>query len=397
MPVDPSPANGFTRVLQGQDIPTFRGTFAESNESDSSEKPLLWKSSLDDMKINVPATKRYESDHWLPLGRPEPSFTDLLSGFGSKINTACDSSMPLGDQAIYKRQTQEHEAKFSLMGNIWSLKPPGLSLNIMDSGMQGSDNSYQARGDVRYGSFGGFSMAPDLRGDNQQANWLMPPPLSTYLQPSQSRELMPKSVLAQRLESMKPKEGNCKLFGIPLVSSSAPSEPTFSHRNVMIEPSSCMQNAVHSHQYPAIDFDQRSDLSKGSNVADHGVAPSEQENHSQIFPSAVDRENKCHSGSTRSCTKVLLSGTLLSFLSSQSYYYHFSFSDKISQFQVHKQGSALGRSVDLAKFNNYDELISELDSLFEFSGDLKARDKNWLVVYTDDEDDMMLVGDDPWE
>lgn len=65
--------------------------------------------------------------------------------------------------------------------------------------------------------------------------------------------------------------------------------------------------------------------------------------------------------------------------------------------QVHKQGTALGRSVDLAKFDNYNELISELDSLFEFNGELKAQNKNWLVVYTDDEEDMMLVGDDPWE
>lgn len=52
--------------------------------------------------------------------------------------------------------------------------------------------------------------------------------------------------------------------------------------------------------------------------------------------------------------------------------------------------------MDLAKFNNYVELISELDDLFEFRGELKARNNNWLVVYTDDEDDMMLVGDDPW-
>lgn len=65
--------------------------------------------------------------------------------------------------------------------------------------------------------------------------------------------------------------------------------------------------------------------------------------------------------------------------------------------QVHKQGTALGRSVDLAKFNNYDELIAELDQLFDFNGELKARSKSWLVVYTDDEGDMMLVGDDPWQ
>ena len=26
-----------------------------------------------------------------------------------------------------------------------------------------------------------------------------------------------------------------------------------------------------------------------------------------------------------------------------------------------------------------------------------APKKNWLIVYTDDEGDMMLVGDDPWQ
>jgi len=65
--------------------------------------------------------------------------------------------------------------------------------------------------------------------------------------------------------------------------------------------------------------------------------------------------------------------------------------------QVHKQGIALGRSVDLTRFHNYNELISELDKLFEFGGELKSQNKNWLVVYTDDEGDMMLVGDDPWQ
>lgn len=65
-------------------------------------------------------------------------------------------------------------------------------------------------------------------------------------------------------------------------------------------------------------------------------------------------------------------------------------------FQVHKQGIALGRSVDLTKFNNYAELVAELDRLFEFGGELMAPKKNWLIVYTDDESDMMLVGDDPW-
>ncbi|KAK6127823.1 hypothetical protein DH2020_038425 [Rehmannia glutinosa] len=368
MTVDPSPASGFPRVLQGQELSTLRGTFAESNESDSSAKTSFWNPSLDDDKIDISASRRHGSDKWSPLGRPESSFTDLLSGFGSKNNSSHDFSMPLGDRGISKRQRQEHESKFSLIGNVWSIMPSGLSLNLMDSSLNnhvhGADTSYQTRGDARYGAIGEYSMVSDSRVDNQQANWLMPPPVSPYLQltPAQSR------AMHKQNDDKKPKEENCKLFGFSLLSSSAPSEPTFSHRNAMIEPSGCMQNAVHSHQSPANESDQRSDLSKGSKVVDYPVATSEQDNQYQTFPPlARDRESKGQSGSTRSCTKV------------------------------HKQGSALGRSVDLAKFDNYDELISELDNLFEFNGELKARNKNWLVVYTDDEDDMMLVGDDPWD
>ncbi|KAG6468408.1 hypothetical protein ZIOFF_073093 [Zingiber officinale] len=66
-------------------------------------------------------------------------------------------------------------------------------------------------------------------------------------------------------------------------------------------------------------------------------------------------------------------------------------------FSVHKQGVALGRSVDLTKFDGYDQLIDELDQLFEFKGELMAPNTNWMIVFTDNEDDMMLVGDDPWQ
>lgn len=59
------------------------------------------------------------------------------------------------------------------------------------------------------------------------------------------------------------------------------------------------------------------------------------------------------------------------------------------------QGVAVGRAVDLTSLGSYDDLISELEKLFELKGELRPRNK-WEVVYTDDEGDMMLVGDDPW-
>ncbi|PIA48925.1 hypothetical protein AQUCO_01300067v1 [Aquilegia coerulea] len=63
--------------------------------------------------------------------------------------------------------------------------------------------------------------------------------------------------------------------------------------------------------------------------------------------------------------------------------------------KVHMQGIAVGRAVDLTGLQGYDQLIKELEDMFEIKGQLCPRDK-WEVVFTDDEGDMMLVGDDPW-
>lgn len=52
--------------------------------------------------------------------------------------------------------------------------------------------------------------------------------------------------------------------------------------------------------------------------------------------------------------------------------------------------------MDLTVIHGYSELISELERLFDIKGELQTRNK-WVVVFTDDEGDMMLVGDDPWK
>ncbi|XP_010518327.1 PREDICTED: auxin response factor 11-like isoform X2 [Camelina sativa] len=67
-----------------------------------------------------------------------------------------------------------------------------------------------------------------------------------------------------------------------------------------------------------------------------------------------------------------------------------------SRTKVQMQGTAVGRAVDLTLLRSYDELIKELEKMFEIEGELSPKDK-WAVVFTDDEGDMMLVGDDPWD
>ncbi|XP_057459290.1 auxin response factor 2B-like isoform X2 [Actinidia eriantha] len=360
--IDPLPASGFTRVLQSRELSTLRGTFAESNELDSSEKAVVWPRSLDDEKIDmVSASQRCGSDKWLPLLGPESTFTDLLSGFGTRSNSSREFCAPPIDQTSgYISST-----KLNFPQTNWSVISSGLSFNLLESSMkapaQVSDVPHQTR-DVRNGNFGDYSLLTGQKAEHLQGNWLMPPPVASYIQlPPHPGGMMPRPVLVQQQESVKPKDGNCKLFGIPLVSNPVPLEPALS-----------IENRTSSVGHANIDFPsqqsgvsesvQSSDQKKFVKAPDHPLPSCEQEKPSQIR----DHQGKVQGGSTRSCTKV------------------------------HKQGVALGRSVDLTKFSNYEEFIAELDQLFEFNGELKAGTKNWLIVFTDDEGDMMLVGDDPW-
>ncbi|XP_044501390.1 auxin response factor 18-like isoform X2 [Mangifera indica] len=64
--------------------------------------------------------------------------------------------------------------------------------------------------------------------------------------------------------------------------------------------------------------------------------------------------------------------------------------------KVKMQGIAVGRAVDLTVLKGYDDLIDELEKMFEIEGQLRPCDK-WKVVFANDEGDMMLAGDNPWQ
>jgi auxin response factor len=97
--------------------------------------------------------------------------------------------------------------------------------------------------------------------------------------------------------------------------------------------------------------------------------------------------------STRTRTKVkfeVMSSMALPFLSElvmNKILFHFE--------KVQMQGVAVGRALDLTVLKGYKDLINELEKMFETGGELSTREK-WAVVFTDNEGDMMLVGDDPW-
>ncbi|KAM7505817.1 hypothetical protein LguiB_004721 [Lonicera macranthoides] len=64
--------------------------------------------------------------------------------------------------------------------------------------------------------------------------------------------------------------------------------------------------------------------------------------------------------------------------------------------KVHKSGS-FGRSLDIAKFSSYNELRGELAQMFGLEGQLEDPLRSgWQLVFVDRENDVLLLGDDPW-
>ncbi|KAJ6840421.1 auxin response factor 12-like isoform X1 [Iris pallida] len=65
--------------------------------------------------------------------------------------------------------------------------------------------------------------------------------------------------------------------------------------------------------------------------------------------------------------------------------------------KVYKSGS-VGRVLDMTRFNNYHELREELGQMFGIEGLLEDPLRSgWQLVFVDRENDVLLLGDDPWE
>ncbi|KAJ6821889.1 auxin response factor 11 [Iris pallida] len=65
--------------------------------------------------------------------------------------------------------------------------------------------------------------------------------------------------------------------------------------------------------------------------------------------------------------------------------------------KVQKLGS-VGRSIDVTRFKNYHELISAIACMFGLEGQLDdSKGSEWKLVFVDYENDVLLVGDDPWD
>ncbi|XP_024023701.1 auxin response factor 4 [Morus notabilis] len=198
-------------------------------------------------------------------------------------------------------------------------------------------------------------------------DWLLPLLQPAHAENSNHQMILNLDDLPLQQDLKAKGNGECKLFGFSLLGNPAMTEQEIPYLNSTdrLRGHTDVESSEH-HQ----DIGPGQVL-KGLKIpefSDTETVGDEQGQHSQVLKKfSRDSQVKLQGCSTRSCIKV------------------------------HKQGTALGRSVDLSKFNGYSQLIAELDHIFEFNGELMGPKKKWLIVFTDYEGDMMLVGDDPWE
>ncbi|KAL3652814.1 Auxin response factor 9 [Castilleja foliolosa] len=190
------------------------------------------------------------------------------------------------------------------------------------------------------------------RGNNMTNSFCVnASPNATIDQKEESKSASAWSVISNHNDGKKSDTiASCRLFGFDLKSSSAPAL----NENSTLKSLNGSDEAYIPSTLSSGDSDQKSGVSKEFKDL----------KQDQLQEPTKEIQSK-QSNSTRSRTKVQM------------------------------QGVAVGRAVDLTTLKGYDDLIVELEDMFEIKGELRPRNK-WEIVFTDNEGDMMLVGDDPW-
>ncbi|TVU24573.1 hypothetical protein EJB05_27018 [Eragrostis curvula] len=367
--------NALQRAFPTQENATPVGGFVD-NELETAHKSVLHPPGLDRDKNAICAARKLGSDGWIQMNIPG-SYNEMMLGYQPPKDVQNSQGFcPLPEQIApghsnfwntVNAHYQDQQGNHNMFPGSWSMLPPstGFGLNKQNYPMMHEVGGFPQRSTIPKFGNGAFTAVPGRGIDQHSPGWFGHMKPGANLEDPQPCLIKPQPLIIAHADEQKSKGNSCKLFGIHL-DSPAKCEPLKSPSSVGYDGMPQTPVAAEWRRSETSEVDKFSDPPKTPKQLDTPKADSVSEKH--LVCPQVSRSVQCKSqgGSTRSCKKV------------------------------HKQGIALGRSVDLTKFNDYKELISELDEMFDFNGELKSSNKEWMVVYTDNEGDMMLVGDDPW-
>ncbi|KAK8965231.1 Auxin response factor 2 [Platanthera guangdongensis] len=354
-----SQTHGFAKAMEGQDVTNLRNS-SSRNETDSGKTTNIWSTSSEKENFLSSSKKRVVGSDGSTQTSLHETYTDMLRSFqissGLQHHGIPSFGHPSRDAKPLRNYFPNQDVGFNLLSSHLSLMPPHAYLNLEEKMLtQISDHN------VGFHGVGGYPLTNGFTSKQHSPNWITPGTsgAENLLQANLSSSQFYKEANSE-VENFK--ERNYKLFGYDL------NGRVLNSKAVQPEANNYQKSELSSQQetilpQPFLDTGQLSEQSRGRKLVDKVCPCNVYEKCAESSP----RSSKDASRATRSCTKV------------------------------HKQGIALGRSVDLSRFNSYDELISDLDQMFDFGGELISSNENWIIVYTDQEGDMMLVGDDPWQ
>ncbi|XP_057823264.1 auxin response factor 2B isoform X1 [Cryptomeria japonica] len=388
--VDPSIVLRYPRGLQCQDPKALGETEVESSQKWGG--PKLGDGLID--SGNAGSQKLPGSQNWMPLHKHESTYSEAFYGFKGPSDVPFSNQnvenmhhgIPLRMFPGHENGTLDPSAIKLQLSTTWPIAFSNdlQGLSEADLKLTGTylSSSNKSCGSGIYDALnGGNTHHSNFGGGDSSGSWFMPliPPSQTEgsEEPSSvnvskgiAGNIQPTKLASQSglpiWEVSKDKRGepvsNCKLFGFQLIDNTAVDEINPSTITAIVDD---MQTANVStvKQTQSVESDQVSEPTKTK----YNMPTISSEQDKSLQKSVKETQARAQSNTTRSCTKV------------------------------HKQGIALGRAVDLTKFEGYDELTCELEHMFNIEGELQDPSKGWQVVYTDNEGDMMLVGDDPWQ
>ncbi|KAG6508068.1 hypothetical protein ZIOFF_033425 [Zingiber officinale] len=115
------------------------------------------------------------------------------------------------------------------------------------------------------------------------------------------------------------------------------------------------------------------------------------------MPSSVISSHSMHVGVLATAFHAITTGTLFSVFNKPRSTQESQNQQLRSCTKVHMQGMTVGfgRAVSLTILYGYNDLFLKLEEMFNIKGELFGKVKKWEVVYTDEEEDTMMVSDDP--
>ncbi|KAJ6710312.1 AUXIN RESPONSE FACTOR 11 [Salix koriyanagi] len=354
----------FKMRFEGEDSPErrFTGTIVGIGDISPEWSGSIWRS----LKIqwDEPATiqrpERVSPWDIEPFAAPaSPNLTQQV--VKNKRPRPTDIPTSAASSFWYHGSTQSHELAQlgcstevqSSESHVWSMRQKEIDSNLLNNS---SSCNTRARPEGIWPSSPHMNVSlnffPDSAGDNDFATTQSI--ISGFPSPMSSRQS--NCLISEQVEKGRKYENSagCRLFGIDLTSNSGSSAPPEKESAYPIVDSNGTKVLV-----PAASEAER------AQTMDVSMYSKEQK---QVLSEALLKESRSKQGSatsTRTCTKVQM------------------------------QGIAVGRALDLTALKGYRDLINELEKMFEIEGELSTP-KKWAVVFTDDEGDMMLLGDDPW-